>query len=618
MAAYKDLVGQKITKVTSNPGEPKTGQMWYNSTAGVLRGLGITAAWASSAPLITAKHALGGAGTQTAAIIFGGVPALTTTEEYNGSGFNVGGTLNTGRSYMAGCGTQTAGLGFGGYTTSPNTQGQALTEEYNGTSWSESGDLDTSRYSIGAAGTQTAGLAFGGYNNGLPPGNVTNKTEEYNGTIWTVSPGTLGTARYEMAGAGLQTAAVAALGYKYGSPLRTTSTEEYDGSTWSAGANATTERSALKGGGIQTSFLVFGGFAPPDSAATEAYDGTSWTNQPNLATARRRMGQASNTSNNSTGLCVGGQTPPSSSITEEFTSSTNVITAGAWASGANQTLNTYGRGGCGSTTAGLLFGGYQPSSASRTETETFDGTSYSEVSDMSTGRRYVAGFGTQTAAVCAAGNTPPGFTTVVEEWDGSSWTANPNGVPTAVSTARGTGTATAGLIFGGSTPSVTANTQTFDGTSFTEVSDLNSARSGVGGAGTQTATLAYGGRTGPPGIVTNTESWNGSAWTNSPTPLVTERNNMGAAGTSTEAWSIAGNSGPTATQNLNSQLYNGTTWITQPNLSIARSYLAGFGTTGPSAIGAGGYGPAINPDRTRTEEFTAETTAANIADFTTS
>ena len=41
MAAYKDLVGQKITKVTSNPGEPKTGQMWYNSTDGKLRGLGI-------------------------------------------------------------------------------------------------------------------------------------------------------------------------------------------------------------------------------------------------------------------------------------------------------------------------------------------------------------------------------------------------------------------------------------------------------------------------------------------------------------------------------------------------------------------------------------------------
>ena len=42
MAAYKDLVGQKITKVTSNPSEPKTGQMWYNSTDGKLRGLAIS------------------------------------------------------------------------------------------------------------------------------------------------------------------------------------------------------------------------------------------------------------------------------------------------------------------------------------------------------------------------------------------------------------------------------------------------------------------------------------------------------------------------------------------------------------------------------------------------
>ena len=231
---------------------------------------------------------------------------------------------------MAGCGTQTAGLGFGGYTTAPNTQGQALTEEYDGSSWTESGDLNTSRYDIGAAGTQTAGLAFGGYNNGLPPGNVTNSTEEYNGTSWTNSPGTLGTARYGLAGAGLQTAAIAALGYKYGSPLRTTSTEEYDGSTWTAGSNATTERSSCKGGGIQTSFLVFGGFAPPYSTATEAYDGTSWSNKPSLATARNRMGAASNTPGSTTGLCAGGQTPSATAATEEFNASTNTITAAAW------------------------------------------------------------------------------------------------------------------------------------------------------------------------------------------------------------------------------------------------------------------------------------------------
>ena len=57
--------------------------------------------------------------------------------------------------------------------------------------------------------------------------------------------------------------------------------------------------------------------------------------------------------------------------------------------------------------------------------------------------------------------------------------------------------------------------------------------------------------------------------------------------------------------------------ITQPSMSNARSYLAGFGTS-TSALGAGGYGGPFNPDQSRTEEFTAETTAANIADFTTS
>ena len=56
MAAYKDLIGQKITKVTSNPGEPKTGQMWYNSTNGKLKGLSIVEAWASDSSLINVSQ----------------------------------------------------------------------------------------------------------------------------------------------------------------------------------------------------------------------------------------------------------------------------------------------------------------------------------------------------------------------------------------------------------------------------------------------------------------------------------------------------------------------------------------------------------------------------------
>ena len=56
MATYKEIVGQKITKVTSDPSEPKTGQMWYNSTTGSLRALGVVTAWVSGSPMITARR----------------------------------------------------------------------------------------------------------------------------------------------------------------------------------------------------------------------------------------------------------------------------------------------------------------------------------------------------------------------------------------------------------------------------------------------------------------------------------------------------------------------------------------------------------------------------------
>ena len=138
MATYKDLVGQKITKVTSNPGEPKTGQMWYNSTTGTLRGLGVVEAWVSAPATINKSKAGKGAGTTTAGLVFGGRnppgPAfVATTEEYNGSGWSAGGALNTARSYLAGFGTQTAAVAAGGRPSTATTTN--VTEEYNGSSW---------------------------------------------------------------------------------------------------------------------------------------------------------------------------------------------------------------------------------------------------------------------------------------------------------------------------------------------------------------------------------------------------------------------------------------------------------------------------------------------------
>jgi hypothetical protein len=59
-------------------------------------------------------------------------------------------------------------------------QVQEATEEYDGTSWTTSpGSLSTARSALAGAGTQTAGLAFGG-EPGSPPF-VTAATEEWTG-----------------------------------------------------------------------------------------------------------------------------------------------------------------------------------------------------------------------------------------------------------------------------------------------------------------------------------------------------------------------------------------------------------------------------------------------------
>ena len=86
--------------------------------------------------------------------------------------WSIGGNLATARTSLGGCGTQTAGLSFGGSVSSTE---QNITEEYDGAAWSAGGNLNTSRSYLGGAGIQTAGLSFGGY-----IGTQSNVTEEYN------------------------------------------------------------------------------------------------------------------------------------------------------------------------------------------------------------------------------------------------------------------------------------------------------------------------------------------------------------------------------------------------------------------------------------------------------
>jgi hypothetical protein len=134
------------------------------------------------------------------------------------------------RRYLGGCGTQTAGLAFGGLNPGSNL---TATEEYSGYTWSNGGNLGTAVGRNAGAGIQTSAISFGGQQ-----ATITNQTEEYNGSTWTAG-GAMGTARSLLAGAGTLTAGLAFGGQE---PTTSNKTEEYDGTSWTVGGTLTTAK----------------------------------------------------------------------------------------------------------------------------------------------------------------------------------------------------------------------------------------------------------------------------------------------------------------------------------------------------------------------------------------
>ena len=148
-----------------------------------------------------------------------------------------------------------------------------------------------------------------------------------------------------------------------------------------------------------------------------------------------------------------------------------------------------------------------------------------------------------TAAIGFGGYAPPigpnasGGRAQTEEYDGSSWT-EVGDLNTKKFSGAGFGTQTAAIKTGGvdgpypATRSVN-RTESWDGSSWTEVGDLNTARSNTGGAGVDsTSALAYGGYTTT--YLAITESWNGSAWTET-VDISTPRASGGSSGIATSA-----------------------------------------------------------------------------------
>ena len=221
--------------------------------------------------------------------------------------------------------------------------------------------------------------------------------------------------------------------------------------------------------------------------------------------------------------------------------------------------------------------------------------SWSSGGSLNTARFGAAGLGIQTAALMAGGQAPP-ISGVVESYNGTSYSEVAD--ITARRLAGGAGTSTAGLVFGGANPSTTGKTETesWNGSGWTEVADLNNGRSALGGDGTQTSAIGAGGR---PGNVAHSETWNGSAWTET-NDLNQARHALALAGAdSTAAIAFSGRTdGPTYLSVT--EKWNGTIWLNDTDPPAVKANIGGTGTAAAGLVSGGNPGPSDT-----TEEFTA-------------
>jgi hypothetical protein len=547
--------------------------------------------WTEVADIPTAYNYGNGIGTNTAAVFAGADPAAATTYLWNGSSWSTpGNDLNQNRFVGGTAGTSTAGAIFGGGEPSASTK----QEHWDGTSWTETTDMNTGKKNcFSGSGIQTASMCIGYPNSPFT-------AEVWNGSAWT-EIAELNTARGTGSGAGTTTAALFSGGQ---APGYVAHTETYNGTAWTELNNLSTARGYIGNGGSgsstgTTDAIVYGGSSPPGGS----YGVTEEWSFPPPTAATLTEGDI---------FLSGGTT------LKGFGKAAG-IPAATWASGGNLNTGRNNASGFGSTNdSQLVAGGSTPPLTA--VTELYNGSSWTEVNDMNTARSAAFGFGALQTAGIVAGGEEPTKSTKTESWDGTNWT-EVNDLNEATGAAAGGGTQTSAIMAGGRTPggtTFTTSAESWDGTSWTEVGDLNTGRDTLGGAGTNnTSAIVFGGDTyngSPPSIPTrnsaDTESWDGTSWTEV-NNLNTGRLDPGGTGSASLGLCFGGAN--TGNSENETETWNGTSWTEQSELATASRYMA-HGTTGSavSALCAGGSSTGPSQNETTTQEWTAPATLSTV------
>ena len=307
MATYREIYGRRVEVLSADPSNLKAGQIWYNSASGTVKGYVLAPGTVSAGGNPGGnggKTQLGGCGTVTAGLIFGGEPSTTATEEYDGTSWTNVNALPTGGTDVGSAGIQTAALCVGGTNTTDKSF------EYDGTNWTNGGNLGTAmRFAVGSCGTQTAAMLTGGYQ--TPPGTPSAIMQSYNGASWTTIPQTYPVSADTPAfrTSGTQTAIVSA-----GGNSNATTSKSWDGSSWTANNALVSGVSAQVQQGTSTASLVATGH-PGYGTGIQEWDGTNWSTNP----ATFSTGRAQAAGGGSTSAMFVANGAPSVDATEEYT-----------------------------------------------------------------------------------------------------------------------------------------------------------------------------------------------------------------------------------------------------------------------------------------------------------
>ena len=483
-----------------------------------------------------------------------------------------GTAMNTARNAGAGAGVSNDAVFGAAGYTGSAPTDNKMTEVWNGSTWTESGDLNTARYYGGAAGTSTSGMFVAGS---------------------TTFPGSGPTPVHNNA-------------------------ETFNGTSWTEISTIGTARYAnTAAGAVNTAALCMGGSTTPTAyiALTELWNGSAWAEQNDLNTARKGLASAGQGAGTSTSaICVSGQTGSAITNVETWDGT-------SWSDAAVvNTARTQAATSATDNTAALIAGG---SPSNMANTEYFDGTSWTEVGDLGTGgANRTAKGGTTTAAIVGGGGADGSpRTNTVEVWsipsaislaqEGQVWYNPSSNVLKGFKKTFGAGTWASGGImtnarysfagFGtqtaavsatgtGPTPGVITKTEEYNGTAWTEVNDNLSGGDSISGCGTLTAGIIN--ARSPSSLLT--ESYDGTCWTEVNDMNTPSRGKRTDAGTQTAGLCVGGENHPAVM--INTELWDGTSWTeVAGDLNNGRSTQDGGTGTQTAALVAGGTPPTDSP-----------------------